>query len=169
MEARPRLPDETVNVSPRPMGVEALWLVGGIGAVVLALGGVLIGLLEWGVPRLPPNFEARLFGRAVGCSPSEPSATEERLSALTNRLASHWEGNPYTFRVSVIDAPEPNAMAMPGGRILVTQGLLDRVESENELASVLGHELGHFHGRDHLRGLGRSAGIALLSVGLGAV
>jgi Zn-dependent protease with chaperone function len=41
--------------------------------------------------------------------------------------------------------------------IIVTLGLLDEVESENELAFVLGHELGHFKNRDHLRALGRGA------------
>ena len=54
-----------------------------------------------------------------------------------------------------------NAMALPGGLIIVTQGLLDQVESENELAFVLGHELGHFKNRDHLRGLGRGAVLSL--------
>ena len=44
----------------------------------------------------------------------------------------------------------------------VTRGLIDGVESENELAFVLAHELGHFHNRDHLRGLGRSAAISLV-------
>ena len=52
-------------------------------------------------------------------------------------------------------------MALPGGLIVVTQGLLDQVESENELAFVLGHELGHFRNRDHLRALGRGVVISL--------
>ncbi len=55
----------------------------------------------------------------------------------------------------VIDEDEPNAGALPGGYILLTSGLVDEIESENELAFVLGHELGHFHNRDHLRRLGR--------------
>jgi predicted Zn-dependent protease len=60
----------------------------------------------------------------------------------------------------------PNAMALPGGLILVTDGLLDRVGSENELAFVLGHELGHFHNRDHLRRLGRGMVYGLLMAAL---
>ena len=52
-------------------------------------------------------------------------------------------------------------MALPGGLIIVTQGLLDDVSSENELAFVLGHELGHFRNRDHLRALGRGLVISL--------
>jgi len=48
-----------------------------------------------------------------------------------------------------------NAAAFPGGVVLVFTGLLDKMRSENELAFVLGHELGHFKNRDHLKGMGR--------------
>ena len=45
---------------------------------------------------------------------------------------------------------------------------LEQTESENELALVLGHEIGHYAGRDHLRGLGRAAALALVFSLLGA-
>jgi Zn-dependent protease with chaperone function len=67
----------------------------------------------------------------------------------------------------VIDEPEPNALALPGGTILVTSGLLAQVVSENELALVLGHELGHYRARDHLRGLGRGLAADLVLGALG--
>ena len=47
-------------------------------------------------------------------------------------------------------------MAVPGGRIIVLSGLLDKVSSENGLSFILAHELAHFQNRDHLRGMGRS-------------
>ena len=84
----------------------------------------------------------------------------DRVQVLTERLAMHWADNPYAFRVSVLDQSEPNAFAIPGGQIVITRGLLESVSSESELAFVLGHEIGHFKQRDHLRGLGR--GIALV-------
>jgi predicted Zn-dependent protease len=58
-------------------------------------------------------------------------------------------------------------MAFPGGLIFVTSGLLDQAESENELAFVLAHELGHFRNRDHLRGIGRGVAFALVVGALG--
>ncbi len=45
---------------------------------------------------------------------------------------------------------------------MLTTGLLDGLESENELAMVLGHELGHYAGRDHLEGLGRGLALTLV-------
>jgi Zn-dependent protease with chaperone function len=67
----------------------------------------------------------------------------------------------------VVDDPSPNAFALPGGWIIVTTGLLDRIRTENELAFVLGHELGHFRNRDHLRGLGRGVAWGIVSATLG--
>ena len=48
---------------------------------------------------------------------------------------------PYHFHV--VDSPEVNAFALPGGEIYVFRGLLEFVESESELAAVLGHEMSH--------------------------
>ena len=59
-----------------------------------------------------------------------------------------------------MDGEGPNALAFPGGLIVLTTGLLDGLGSENELALVLGHELGHYAGRDHLEGLGRGLALA---------
>lgn len=50
---------------------------------------------------------------------------------------------PFEYKVYVTNVPFPNAFAMPGGIIVVHLGLLDVVESEGELLSVLAHELGH--------------------------
>ncbi len=67
----------------------------------------------------------------------------------------------YNFTIYLSDSDDVNAIALPGGRIVVFKGLLDQVESENELAMVLAHELGHFAHRDHMRGLGRGLGLAV--------
>lgn len=70
--------------------------------------------------------------------------------------------SPYPFEFHVLDAPETiNAFALPGGQIFITSGLLARLDSEAQLAGVLGHEVGHViarHGSEHLarRQLGAS-------------
>jgi len=66
--------------------------------------------------------------------------------------------------IAALDAP--NAFALPGGQVLVTSALLEQTGSENELAFVLAHELGHVAGRHPLRALGRGL---LLSLALGAI
>jgi predicted Zn-dependent protease len=63
-----------------------------------------------------------------------------RLAAISERPSLPW-----TFRV--VDDPAVNAFALPGGFIYVTRGLLAHVTSEAELASVVGHEIGHVTAR----------------------
>ena len=77
-------------------------------------------------------------------SEPEDSQTTLGLQDLTDRIASHWPDRPYPLRVGVIDEQEPNAFALPGGTILLTRGLLNVTETENELAFVLGHETAIF-------------------------
>ena len=52
---------------------------------------------------------------------------------------------PYTFRV--VDSPEVNAFALPGGPIYVNSGIIELCESEDELAAILGHEMSHVAAR----------------------
>lgn len=56
--------------------------------------------------------------------------------------------SPYDFDFHVLsDDQTINAFALPGGQIFITNGLLKRLETEEQLAGVLGHEIGHVIGR----------------------
>lgn len=108
---------------------------------------------------------------------------DTRLQAYVNdigqRLAkqSHRAQLPWTF--TVLDSPEVNAFALPGGFIYITRGIMAYLDSEAELAGVLGHEIGHVtarHGaqratREQTAGLGVFAatilGAVLESKGVG--
>ena len=81
------------------------------------------------------------------------------LNQLLDRLENNLPQKQHSQRdYQVLYIPEPtiNALALPGDKIVIYQGLIEKVSSENELMMVLGHELGHFAHRDHLRGLGNS-------------
>ena len=127
----------------------------------LALLGVFIAYsVDIAVRLIPPDFEKKAFGDLALVDPGGSGETDPQRADVENllkRLAAHWPEAPYTFRVAVNAGAEPNAGAMPGGSIMVTSGLLSSVKSENELAFVLAHELGHYRGRHHLRRLGRAA------------
>ena len=62
--------------------------------------------------------------------------------------------SPYRFDFHVLADPETvNAFALPGGQIFITVGLLKRLESEDQIAGVLGHEIGHVvnrHSAEHM-------------------
>lgn len=160
----PKKPREGINVSDVHPLVEASTLVLGLTAIFAAIVLVLIFIIEIALYFVPARTEAELFADWMPEDLMTVSPNDERLyetQLLVDRLASHWAEAPYRFRVEIENSDVANAMALPGGLIVVTQGLLDEVGSENELAFVLGHELGHFRNRDHLRALGRGIVISL--------
>ena len=73
---------------------------------------------------------------------------------------------PWTFRA--VDDPTPNAFALPGGYIFITRGLLDLMNNEAELASVLGHEIGHVTARHSVQQMSQQQ-LAQLALGVGAI
>jgi Zn-dependent protease with chaperone function len=167
----PGLPDDRVNVSREsPLREACVLLAGVVGAVAVFAVAVAFSV-DLLVPLVPPRFEARVFGgdwvEALRADAAESDPRAAAVAALLDRMARHWPESPYRYRVALLDQAAPNAMAFPGGLVVVTTGLLDGVTSENELAFALGHELGHFRNRDHLRGLGRGLALALVTGGLG--
>jgi predicted Zn-dependent protease len=73
---------------------------------------------------------------------------------------------PWTF--TVLDDPTVNAFALPGGPIFVTRGILTHMNSEAELASVLGHEIGHVTARHSVEQLSKQQ-LAQVGLGLGMI
>jgi len=75
------------------------------------------------------------------------------LAAVGGDLAKNSRRNNITYHFRVIDSPQINSFALPGGYIFVTRGLLDFLQSESEIAGVLAHEVSHVvarHGSDEL-------------------
>jgi Zn-dependent protease with chaperone function len=166
MEYDPKLPAGGINTSDENPLREFALLIAGLVGGVLALIAIAALAVDRLVPLVPPVLEARWFsGFAAAVAARDPRSLP--VQALLDRLVSHWSDAPCPFRAAVLDESDPNALAMPGGTILVTSGLLERIEDENELALVLGHELGHFRDRDHLRGLGRGLAAQLVLGRLG--
>ncbi|GAB6043517.1 M48 family metalloprotease [Endothiovibrio diazotrophicus] len=80
---------------------------------------------------------------------------DPELKAYVDRvgkaMAAHSHRPGLIYRFTVLDSPEVNAFALPGGYIYITRGLLALLDSEAELAAVLGHELGHVTARHAVR------------------
>lgn len=65
-------------------------------------------------------------------------------------------------RINVLDTSMKNAIALPGGQVFLFDGLLQAAANIDEIAGVLGHEIGHQAARDGLKGFFRSGGTAFL-------
>jgi predicted Zn-dependent protease len=73
------------------------------------------------------------------------------VRAIGDRLASHAERPGVEYRFAVLDLSDPNAFALPGGYVYVSRGLLALTNSEDELANVIGHEVGHVVARHYAK------------------
>lgn len=167
MEFKDRLPSEGINSSQAHPLKDFAVLLAGVLVLALGLFWALSFALGVGIRFIPPKAEARLFrgfrDQLAEVFPNaEDPERQEQLSAQLGRLVASWPEAPFAFELALIEEDEPNAMALPGGAILLTTGLLEAVDSENGLAFVLAHELGHYAHRDHLRSLSR--GLALGAV-----
>ncbi|MFZ0984952.1 MAG: M48 family metallopeptidase [Pseudolabrys sp.] len=69
---------------------------------------------------------------------------------------------PIPLRTSVVRRDEANAIALPGGRVYVFRGLIDKAENADEIAGVIAHEIGHVAHRDGTRAILEGAGLSFL-------
>lgn len=167
MRYTPRELKDNVNVSRISPIKEFFLLLGGTLAVLFVIYVALGFAVDLVVPHLPVEIEqslGRFYSRIY--ENTEKTSAGIRLQQLLGDLLKELPEEERYYKVYLVPNPKVNAMALPGGNIVVLSTLLKEVESENELCFVLAHELGHFANRDHLRGLGRRLVLLTISVAL---
>lgn len=87
-----------------------------------------------------------------------------RVERIGERLQRVGDRKEIDYYFKVIDEDEVNAVALPGGYIYINRGLIEKVESDDELASVIAHELGHITSRHAVKRLQGSLGYFALKV-----
>jgi len=170
--ANPRIPEDLSSSNEKHLRSflkTGLKILGVIAAFLLILDigtRVLAPLLPFSWERkLTPESLVRTLAEAEG----GPPALELELNKLGQRLAANMDLPPdmeLTFHYS--PGSTVNAFATLGGNIIVFQGLIDQMESEDALAAVLAHEIAHIKHRDMIKGLMRAAGLIVVSTALGS-
>ena len=98
----------------------------------------------------------------------EDEALQRYVQDVGQRLAAVSHRDDLVYRFTVLDSPVINAFALPGGYIYITRGMMAYLNSEAELAAVLGHEIGHVTARHGVRQQS-AAQAASLGYTLGAI
>ena len=127
----------------------------------LVFGGIAEMAARWITPKQESEWAESVLPKLDIWEPVTAADRnhKERLDRVLARLSAHAEVPEMNFRIILINDPSPNAFAIPGGVIGVTRGLLAALgDEEIAHAFVIGHELGHFKHRDHLRGIIRNLG-----------
>ena len=167
MKYRPGLPERNDNISEEGPLKEFATLLAGlfiIGAILYLILGLLI---DFSVERISPETEQRWFKKpglnlAIESTLGGAELEEHEQVALFESLKA-CAGIDVDLRLWKVESQVANALAVPGGEIIVFSGLEKLLETQNGLAFVLAHELAHFKHRDHLRGLGRGIVLTFLS------
>jgi predicted Zn-dependent protease len=103
-----------------------------------------------------------MAARLLGAAPLvDDPALQRYVNNVGRWLASQSERPDLPWHFGVLDAPEVNAFAVPGGTVFVTKGLLQRMQSEAQLAGVLAHEISHVLRKHHLKAIQKGARTAL--------
>jgi Zn-dependent protease with chaperone function len=133
-------------------------------ALVAALYFFVGFIADVAVSRISVENEKKLFGGIKVADEREMNTPElKRLLPIFDKLKSRPETPPLDYYLFLINEPKPNAVAVPGGGIGVTKGLLKTLKKDDvAVAFVIGHEFGHFKNRDHLRGMGRAVGLQVI-------
>jgi predicted Zn-dependent protease len=80
------------------------------------------------------------------------------IQGIGDKLLRAIPNRPFAYQFRVVDQVEPNAFALPGGHIFVSRGLLALANDEDELACVIGHEIGHVAKRHSAASQGAARG-----------
>ena len=91
------------------------------------------------------------------------SVFQDYVQEIVDNLPGEILPDDYRIKIEVIDDYSINAFAAPGGRIILTKGLLDNIKSENGLMFVIGHEIGHLCRKDHIKEFARSFAASIIS------
>ncbi|MFN7940063.1 MAG: M48 family metallopeptidase [Thermoanaerobaculia bacterium] len=122
----------------------------------------------------PAGVDIDLFQKSLAAAaealrtygPDRDPAALRRVADIGYRVAqeTHYAGFPISFYL--IDMAEPNAFALPGGQVFVTRGMLELGLTDDELAALLGHEVGHVVGQHSMKMERRATLLNVLSQAL---
>jgi Zn-dependent protease with chaperone function len=153
------------------------WSVAAVASALLVAMFGIPAAVERMAPLVPVGVEQRLgasvdaqirtllapgqSGRFECGEEPEKQASRAAFDKLVSRLETN-AGLPFPVRAAVVRRSDVNAIALPGGRVYVFEGLINKAETQDELAGVIAHEMGHIAHRDGVRAVLQAAGLSFL-------
>lgn len=152
------------KVSALPWLKRTYWLRIAVGVVALIVAAhfAVDAIIDLAADRIDPSLEQKLgssyFKNPLKYDRSSPDF--KRVERIGKTLVSHLPKScPYKFNFYVDKTSVVNALSYPGGYIVFNKGLIDRCKSDDEIAGVMGHEIGHVLHRDGVHEMMHSVGV----------
>jgi Zn-dependent protease with chaperone function len=169
--------DRTGGADRRARRKVVLWSLAAVVSMLLVAVFGVPAIVKRLTPFVPYSVEQRLGatvdsqvrsaldegkpGKPLQCGTVTESPGARALAKLVAPLeAAAGLGMP--LRVAILGRPEINAFALPGGYVYVFRGLIERAQMPDEVAGVIGHEIGHVAHRDGTRAILQAAGLSFL-------
>jgi predicted Zn-dependent protease len=139
--------------------------------LVVSLPIILLTRMDWVsttiAEKIPATWETELGKSTIaqikaGQAVLDQEAVEAALDEFIQPLLDQVDSDRYAFKVAVIDNPNVNAFALPGGFIVLNSGLIKESDHADEVLGVLAHEIIHVTEQHGIRNLINAAGIFLL-------
>ena len=155
-EAKPRKAEPSASESSGSTAATVQGNTGFLGALGQKVSSAL-GTAKKVAPKPEQQLAAeelalgpQIAGRVLGARPLwNDAGAQQRVNLIGRWVASQTSRPELPWTFGVIDTPEINAFAAPGGYVMVTRGLYELLSSDSELAAVLGHEISHCVELDH--------------------
>ena len=119
---------------------------------------------QWLGPMVPESWERQIGAAMIGDFGNRICSTPEGDAALA-KLLDAVDPSETQVRAGIANIDMVNAVALPGGQVLLFDGLIQQAETPAELAGVLGHEVGHVRERHVMTALLRQFGLSVLLAG----
>ncbi len=143
----------------------------GIGPSMIVLAGISAACIaiasyapQWIAPLIPSSVERQLGAALVGDFAGHFCHTPKGDAALA-KLARSLDKNPNDLKINVAKFDMVNAVALPGGNIVLFDGLVRKSKSPDAVAGVLAHEMGHVRERHVMQSLLRQLGMSVVLSG----
>jgi beta-barrel assembly-enhancing protease len=130
-----------------------------------AVVAVVLLTPQWLAPLIPSSVEKSMGNALVGDFGGRFCHTKAGSAAL-DKLVRSIDVNPKDLQVEVAKIDMLNAVALPGGKVILFDGLIKQAKSADEVAGVLAHEIGHVRERHVMQSLLRQMGLAVVLGGL---
>ncbi|RDC61261.1 Beta-barrel assembly-enhancing protease [Alteripontixanthobacter maritimus] len=147
-----------------------LKMTAGFAAVSVTAVALFMTAPNWLGPMVPERWERNMGEAMIGdfggrlCSTPESDAA---LAKLVRTMDPGSEEDGARIKLGIANFDMVNAVALPGGQVLLFDGLLQEAERQDEVTGVLAHEVGHVRERHVMTAVLRQFGLSILSAGLG--
>ena len=132
------------------------WCIGGFIGITI-LGYLAMGLLVRAlVARVPASYEIQQGNDAMAELQQQQTFIQDsnfvaKLERAVKPLTDALPQTAIPYKFYLVDDPDPNAFALPGGHVVVTKGLMELAERPEQIAGAVAHEIAHVNLKHHLR------------------